>query len=183
MSPRSYVQVGRAILLPILFAMIAAPVAPAFGQGCASVLDDAKEQYTYGRFEEAIALLSSCVEDQNGDPSVRQEAYRVMGMAYVAMSMEMEAKITIQNLLDLVPAYEPDPENDRPGYVELVRELKRESDPNYVAPGEQVEGGGIPKKIIAGGVAVVGAILYFLIKKDDPDPVLMLPDPPVLPSK
>jgi len=162
--------------------MIAAPVAPAFGQGCASVLDDAKEQYTYGRFEEAIALLSSCVEDQNGDPTVRQEAYRVIGMAYVAMSMEMEAKITIQNLLDLVPGYEPDPENDRPGYVELVRELKRESDPNYVALGEEAEKGGGMFKWIAGGVVAVLAVVLLIggdPLPEDPN----LPDPPVLPGR
>lgn len=178
------VLTGRATLLPLVAVLVLGPVSSALAKGCDDVLDQAKEHYSFGRFEEAIDLLGNCVGDPGGDPETLREAYRVIGMAYVAMSKELEAKQAIRDLLDIVPEYEPDPENDRPGYVELVREVKRENDPDYVAPGEEPEQKGGMLKWIAGGVAaVVAVVLLGGGGDDDPAPNGDLPDPPGLPGK
>ena len=179
------VRVARILLSLAVAALIIEPVAPAFAQDCGDVLDQAKEHYTFGRFDEAIDLLTACVDEPGGDPAVLQEAYRVIGMAYVAMSKELEAKQAIRELLELVPGYEPDPENDRPGYVELVREVKLESDPSYVAPGTAPEkkGGFLTKALIGAGAVIVGVVVLLGGGDDPVTPVDNdLPDPPVLPG-
>jgi hypothetical protein len=183
MSLLTHARIGRVLLLHVAVALIAGPVAPAFAQDCGDVLDQAKEHYTFGRFDEAIRLLSACVDEPGGDPAVLQEAYRVIGMAYVAMSKELEAKQAIRELLDLVPGYEPDPENDRPGYVDLVREVKLESNPSYVPPGTEPakKGGFLTKALIGAGAAIVGVVLLLGGGEDQPVDNT-LPGPPVLPG-
>ena len=63
-------------------------------------------------------------------------------------------------MLTLVPAYEPDPTFDNPQYVQLVQEVRKDMDPDYVAPGEEEEGGGnVLTWVVVGAAAVVGVVL------------------------
>jgi hypothetical protein len=184
MSLHTHARIGRVLLLLAAVAMVAGPVAPVFAQDCGDVLDQAKEHYTFGRFDEAIGLLKACVDEPGSDPMALQEAYRVIGMAYVAMSKELEAKQAIRELLDLVPGYEPDPDNDRPGYVDLVRKVKLESNPSYMPPGTEPEkkGGLLTKALIGAGAVIVGVVVL-LGGGEDPPVDNSLPDPPVLPGR
>jgi len=96
---------------------------------CGEIIGQASEAYAEGRFEDAIQLLDRCLEKPGLDSQPRSRAYRLLGMAYIAMDYRERAKSSITNLLELVPDYKPDPELEGPTFVKIVEDIKHGEKP------------------------------------------------------
>ena len=174
---------SRSLLLYFCL-ILALPPVPALAADCADDIAEAEESYTLGDFDHAIDLLKACLNQTDLDPKAREEAYRLIGMTYIAKDYQDDAKQAIKELLVLVPDYMPNPDIDPVPYVQMVEQIKQEQDPNYVPPSEQ-QGSkkGLFTKILVGVGAVVAAVLLLGGGgDDDPEPVSKdLPSPPDLP--
>lgn len=176
---------GRGIILTFLIMQLVVTAPPARAQDCTADVATAEQMYEIGDWTESIELLQQMLDRPEVDSECQKNAYRVIGMSYVAIEKEAEAKTAIRELLALVPAYEPDPTFDNPQYVKLVHEVRLDMDPDYLPPGEEEEkGGNIWTWVLVGAGAVVGAVLLIGGGGDEetPPPTTKdLPDPPELP--
>jgi hypothetical protein len=145
-------------------------------------LNDADQKYTEGRFDEAIALLTVCLDTPGITPEQKQRAYRLMGLTYIAKDYLIEAKNSIAKLLQLVPNYQPDPIFDPPPFINLVKEVQEETVAKQVTAKEEES----DSKIwwyVGGGVAAVALVVILASSgSDDEEPqVQNLPGPPDTP--
>ena len=150
---------------------------------CEKVLKDAEEKYTEGRFDETIALITVCLDDPNINPEQKQQAYRLMGLTYIAKDYLTEAKTAIEKLLKLVPNYKPDPIYDPPPFINLVEEVQAETIATKAVADEETT----DSKIwwyVGGGVAAVALIVVLASSggDDEGQPAEQdLPGPPDIP--
>ncbi len=92
---------------------------------CEEPLEEAEDAYVNHQFERAIALTSRCVEQEQVAEEAAIDAYRLMSLSYFRQNALVDARSTINELLELDPSYEADPINDPPSYalfVSMVRE-------------------------------------------------------------
>jgi hypothetical protein len=167
---------------------------------CDKELADAEQRFYEGRFDEAIDLVNRCLNKSGLTDVEKVRAYKLMTMAYQAKDYEFQAREAINKLLELVPNYEPDPEQDLPQYVELVRKVKEElqqaqvtpqptepqkpAEPVTTAPPKKKRG--VPWLLIGGGVGVAAVAAAVLAgggggNGPPPPPPQPLPIPPDLP--
>jgi hypothetical protein len=116
----------RRVLSLVLLAFLAVPVA---AQNCDTALDDAAEQYRAGYFDEAIGLLTDCLEQNAFDAEERRRVYRLLGLSYIGKDREQDARAAVRALLEVAPDYQPDPAVDPPPFVQMVEEMNREAPP------------------------------------------------------
>jgi hypothetical protein len=148
----------------------------------AKTLMQAEEKYTEGRFDETIALITVCLDNPTITPEQKQQAYRLMGLTYIAKDYLTEAKNAIESLLQLVPNYKPDPIYDPPPFINLVEEVQAE----VVAVQAKPEKKETSKLYwyIGGGVAAAALLAVVLFSGGDEDgeePEKALPGPPSMP--
>ena len=145
-------------------------------------LTDAEQKYTEGRFDETIALLTVCIDSPNVTREQKQRAYRLMGLTYIAKDYLTEAKISIENLLKLVPNYQPDPIFDPPPFINLVKEVQDETVAKQVTTKEEEPSSNI-WWYVGGGAAVVlvGAVLLSGGSDEETTQPQSLPAPPDIP--
>ncbi|MFH1845467.1 MAG: hypothetical protein ABIF77_19960, partial [bacterium] len=62
---------------------------------CAEEMEQATAYYAEGYFEEAIELLNDCLYQPDLDSGTRGQAYRLLGMVYVASTHREQAKSAI----------------------------------------------------------------------------------------
>jgi hypothetical protein len=149
---------------------------------CGKILTQAEEKYTDGRFDETIALLTVCLDDPNTTPDQKQQAYRLMGLTYIAKDYLSEAKTAIEKLLKIVPNYQPDPIYDPPPFINLVEEVQAETIATKAVAGEEVEDNRMWYYI--GGGALAATILTVVLLSggdDDKEKEEPLPGPPNMP--
>jgi len=166
-------------------------------EDCQAKLPQAEVAFTDARFDDAIKLLTDCL-DKGGftDSADKQRAYRLLGLAYLAKDYIEQAKSAINKLLDLMPVYEPDPDQDPPAFIQIFETVKRERErlqsgaqppPKEVKPEKERKGGSGKWFLIGGGVIVLGAGAALALGGGGGDggPVIPppnpLPDPPPLP--
>jgi tetratricopeptide (TPR) repeat protein len=146
---------------------------------CDKALIEAEQKYTEGRFDEAIAQITQCLDNSDVTEDQKQRAYRLMGLTYIAKDYLNEAKGAIEKLLLLVPNYKPDPIYDPPPFISLVEEVQSETIEALVVTTQAEEAvsdtasTGINKWWwIAGGaaVAVIGVVLISGGNGDDEQP-------------
>jgi hypothetical protein len=143
-------------------------------------LKQAEEKYTEGRFDETIALITVCLDQPTITPEQKQQAYRLMGLTYIAKDYLTEAKTAIESLLQLVPNYKPDPIYDPPPFINLVEEIQRE----VVAVKAKPEEEDTSKMYwyIGGGVAAAAILAVVLFSGGDEEAAEEdLPGPPSMP--
>lgn len=116
----------RRVLLLALLAFLAVPAA---AQNCDTALDDASEQYRAGYFDEAIELLTDCLERNAFDAEERRRVYRLLGLSYIGKDREQDARAAVRALLEVAPDYQPDPAVDPPPFVQLVEEMNQATPP------------------------------------------------------
>ena len=92
---------------------------------CETALADAEKQYNDGRLDDVMKTLESCLPEgfKNEDKS---KAYRLLGLTYMAKDYLEQAKQSIQKLLELVPNWQPDPDQDPPPFTHMVEEVRKE---------------------------------------------------------
>ena len=177
-----------ALLFLALFTLVipgGIPAALAQELTCQERLNQADAQYKVGQFEEVIVLLSTCLENEGFGEEERQQAYRLLGLSYLGNDLVGDARRAIRNLLELVPNYQVNPEQDPPMFVDLVDDVREEMQPEPELEPEPEpepptrEGGGSPLKWVAigGGALAAGVLGWLLLGGSDENG----PGPPPLP--
>jgi hypothetical protein len=105
-----------------------------------------------------------------------------MGLTYIAKDYLTEAKSSIENLLKLVPNYQPDPIFDPPPFINLVKEVQDETVAKQVTTKEEEPSSNI-WWYVGGGAAVVlvGAVLLSGGSDEETTQTQSLPAPPDIP--
>jgi tetratricopeptide (TPR) repeat protein len=104
---------------------------------CARELRLADQHYRRGAFDQAISLLTQCLNKPGLAEQEKLRAYRLLGLAYIAKDYLNEARSAIRKLLDLVPDYQPDPVQDPPPFTRLVQEVKQAKEKPAPRPAEK----------------------------------------------
>lgn len=153
---------------------------------------EAEQLYTIGRFDEAISILTECLEKGQLDEQQKMRVYRLLGLSYIAKDFLEDARGAIRKLLDMVPHYMSDPVQDPPPFTRLVEEVKEQRQEEIddelaeLIP-ERKERKNTMWMIIGGGALAVGALVAVLVSGsgngngNGEDPKLPLPGPPDLP--
>lgn len=173
-------------------------VQPAAGQAtdpCEDALAAADSAYVNGNFEDAVRLVSPCLDRTNVPEEQSVQAYRLLSLAHLQQNELQEARAAIVNILGLRPEYEADPVEDPPSYVSLVSIVRRD-----VQPAQQAE---VPDEdastpffrrtstwlSIAGTLVVGGVVTLVTLGQGgggddggDPPPTEPLPEPPGTPA-
>lgn len=191
----------RFIFCALLLNLVAMARLQAQGQ-CAQKLAEAEEKYQSGRLEQAIALANQCLEKSGFALAERERAYKLLGMAYYAKGLHDAAKENLRKLLELIPNWRPDPENDSPSFQKLAEEVIKEVEAERQAQRQQAQKaqppdtsqsqlvieppptkkGGGRKWLWIGGSAFAAGTVAFLISQGEEKPA-RLPDPPAVPRK
>ena len=129
MSERMFALVNntRLCLLMLTFAVIFTPVriaATEVQDGCGKEISEARRLYEMAQFEEAIKLLRPCVE-KNRPEGQRIEGYEILALSYIALGRNDKATLLIEQLLNIQPAYRPNPSKHPASFVRLVEETQR----------------------------------------------------------
>ncbi len=124
-------------------------------------LDEAEQKYNTGGFDQAIEILTNILKDTDLTSEEQKRTYRLLGLTYIAKEFEVEAKNAVTKLLEIVPDYQADPEQDPPGFIKLVEEHRS------AAPEE--EESSFSWLWIAGGAAVAGGVAAVLLLKSSGD--------------
>lgn len=152
---------------------------------CEEILRKANEAYVNGKFEEALILIDECLAKPDLSPDEKLEAYRLKGLVYIAQDFLNEAREAIHNLLELVPNYQPGPQDPPPFRDILEKEkMEREKDVQLETTppvSETPKKKGISKWVWIGGGFVVAAVVtyFYFFSSDNGDKEL--PEPPELP--
>jgi len=179
-------------------------LSPAQAQGqCEKELAEAEAKYEIGLLDEAIEMALHCLENSALTDAERQRSYWLLGKVYYAKQLLNDAKEYLRKLLEMIPNWRPDPENDSPAFQALAEEVikevgaEKQKQPQQAAPAEQelvmpvdtstrvrpFKKSGSKKWLwIGGGAVAAGTTAAFILFRGDEKP-LRLPDPPALPGK
>ncbi|MEF8864230.1 MAG: hypothetical protein V5A20_00545 [Salinibacter sp.] len=102
------------------------PVQAQTPASCDTSYTQAQEAYYAASFETAIALLRPCAQQPALPDSARARMYRLLSFVYLGQNDQNAARKAVESLLDLRPAYTPNPAQDRPDFVSIVRTAKEE---------------------------------------------------------
>jgi hypothetical protein len=179
--------------------IIGMPLTPDFAQAqedCRAKLQQAEQEFTNMRFDEAIALLAGCLKQDGFAQPDKQRAYRLLALVYLAKQDMAQAGSAINKLLDFAPMYQPDPDQDPPVFIQIFERVKSERQQREAgAPGEQKppkevkskKGGGAKWLLIGGLVVAAGGGAALALGggggggTTPPPPSQTLPTPPPLP--
>ena len=93
---------------------------------CKEALDIAKREYNQGYFDEASFRLYACLGQDAFDSVQEKEAYLLLGKIHYANLDMDKAKDSVRTLLMRDPALELNPNEYKPGFVDLVQEVMAE---------------------------------------------------------
>jgi CSLREA domain-containing protein len=122
----------RSLTSLLALCLLAVLPVPARGQSapgpdpCDGVTNHAEDAYFAGHFDDAIAALQPCVDRDAIAEGEVTRAYALLGRIYVAKGLEAEARSALRRLLELVPAYRPDPVYERADFVALAESVRQE---------------------------------------------------------
>jgi hypothetical protein len=129
-----------------------------------SLIGQARKSYFEGDFDQAIALIKTCLQETTPDSLGLQEAYKILAQAYLAKNYNSAAKEVVVKLLAVNPHYGPTIEQEPPSFVKLVEQVKMEQKP------AQTQGSSGDTKwfwIGAGGALVVGAATFIIFSNNN----------------
>jgi tetratricopeptide (TPR) repeat protein len=185
----------RSVVLALIISAMPASMAQAQSP-CEKELAAAESQYQLGRFEEAIASVNRCLSKSEIGTLERERCYLLLGKIHHAQSLLDSARTYLRKLLELIPSWRPDPENDSPSFQQLAAEViqkfeaerqAREQKAKPALPQENKpeltpSSGGKKKWLWIGGGAIAAGTAAFLISRGEEKPA-RLPDPPEVPRK
>ncbi len=122
-----------ACLLVVLF-VISGPAYAQNQEPCGEILQFAERYYQQNRIEEAIALLSDCLRDEDISRSTAVKGYRLLALAYLRNDELGEARLAVIELLGYDRDYRADSINDLPAYVALVGSTREQLGLNNAQP-------------------------------------------------
>lgn len=129
---------------------------------CDEGYTQAEKAYYAANFEAAERALRPCLDPSAVSDSVRVQAYRLLGFIHLGQNDREAARLAVESLIDLRPTYTPDPQQDRPDFVALVRTVKEERGLPTAGPDK---GGRRWLRWVAGGigVAALGTVAALLL--------------------
>ena len=133
------------------------------GDPCKERLSRADSNYTYGHWEEAIKLIKECLAEKNIPESEKGDAFRLLGLVYIAQELEKDANEAIKNLVIMVPNYKIDPKNDPPQLQRLIDDVSQQLIPaikNITPDNADVESEGMVVTVNGSDFAY-GSKVYF----------------------
>ncbi|MDP2208494.1 MAG: hypothetical protein Q8K98_06940 [Bacteroidota bacterium] len=183
-----YRNVTAVIIGVIIFAFVLPTLAPIMAQTqnvCDEKIKQAEQKFYDGLFDDAIALLNSCLKEGGVTKQDRARAHELLAKVYLGKDYQEQAENAIRKLLDLVPSYAPNPDKDTPTYVALVEKVRAQQ------PHEKEEPQATDEQkndkawyentwvIVGAGVAVVGVVVAVLLlskKEEKKQPPTVYPD-------
>jgi hypothetical protein len=149
--------------------------------------------------EEAIASVNRCLSKGEIGLAERERCYLLLGKTHHAQSLLDSARTYLRKLLELIPNWRPDPENDSPSFQTLAEEVIKEHEAAKQAAPQQEVKPAVPQKTepeskalsrgnkkwwwIGGGALAAGTAAAFLISRGNENAPAPLPDPPEVPRK
>lgn len=91
---------------------------------CDRALAAADDQYRDAAYDEALRLVSACLNQSDRSQEQSVEAYRLLALIHLKRDELDRAREAVVNLLGLNPSYTPDPVVSPPSYVSLVTVVK-----------------------------------------------------------
>ena len=175
-----------------VFAVMLLSLRPAFGQDtvvCDTVIQIAESEFFNARFNQAAAILESCLETGGIPPDSLFEAHLLRARIYYKVNEESKAAEAIEEMLLLRPDYQPEPPLTPPfiAFVEYQSEVFQDKDVLDLHLGQPPPS---PKfkisrrswLMIGGGALVTGAAVAILTGGDGSDgPRFPAPPAPPLP--
>ncbi len=151
------------LLLIVSVLLICSTVNAQVDDGCTTQLREAEEFYKEGEWDQAIDLIQKCIAKNNVSESERGEAYKLLGLVYIATELEKEANSAFRNLLIMVPNYKIDPVNDPPQLKRIIEEITKTLKPTItsISPDSVSEGAAGFTMNIKGSDFVYGSVVRF----------------------
>ena len=107
----------------------------AYGQSeCDEALTMAQEEYDQGFFDRATFRLDTCLRSDAFNEEQEKEAYLLLGKIYYANLQIDQAKDSVRKLLSKNPAYKLNPQEHKPGFIDLYQEVQTEFSLNESFP-------------------------------------------------
>jgi len=113
------------LLVIAMFAASASVVRAQTPVSCDTSSARAEEAYYAADFEKAVTLLRPCARTTTLPDSARAQMYRLLSFVYLGQNDQATARRAVESLLDLQPAYTPNPAEDRPDFIALVKKAKK----------------------------------------------------------
>lgn len=153
-------------------------------QGNTSIhlLDLAEESYYNGEFEETISLVKQCLADTSLNKENRKRANIILARTYLARGEQEFAMEAILNILQVDPAYRPTIEEEKPQYVNLVKEVRAA----FEKPSAETTKSSLNKWLYVGASAVAATAIIIIAgsgKSEEGTATNPLPEPPGFPKK
>jgi hypothetical protein len=155
------------VLLAICFAASLA------AQECETALEEALESFAQQNYDRIIVSLTDCPPERLLEKSQKIVAYELLALAYFEKKQADPAKAALHHLLELQPAYAPQPPQYSPEFIKMAKEVKDER--------ARQKGGSILKNkwVWIGGAAAASAAVFFILQKPQvPETLPEAPDPP-----
>ena len=92
---------------------------------CETVLEDGRDAYFAGAFQEAIDLLNACIAEEHLNETELLQGYLLVAQAYYALDATEDARGTLESLFTLSPEFEPETRLPPP-FLALLNEVKNE---------------------------------------------------------
>ena len=110
----------------LLFLWCGVPAITSAQSPCDKVLGIAEREYQEGYFNEASSRLYACLDRNAFNGLQEKSAYLLLGKIHYANLEEEKARDSVRTLLEQDPALELNPQEHKPGFVDLVREVMSE---------------------------------------------------------
>lgn len=124
-------RAARRRLLPAWALALGMLVACALGAASSAhaqsgTLNEAKEAYQFAEFDRAATLFADVARDPSAGVATRTEAYRYLGRTYVVQDEPEKAREAVEELLQLEPSTEFDPDVEPPPMMNLYYEVRKD---------------------------------------------------------
>lgn len=123
---------------------------------CQTEFRKAEELYFAADFEPAVRLLETCLDEALLNDTTKVQMYRMLAFSYLGGGEADEAERAVEMLLNTAPAYQANPAEDRPDFVELVRTIREER--KRLSAEEDKERGWVKWVVGAAGVVALGVL-------------------------
>ena len=129
----------------------------------ADSLKVAEANYNSGNWQESIRLINECLSEPNISETEKGEAYRLLGLVYIAQELEKEANDAVKNLLLMVPNYKTDPDRDPPPLTRMIDDISQQLKPviSSITPNSAEAGSEALNLVVKGADFVYGATVQF----------------------
>ncbi len=182
------------VIMPVQFV-----VPPVFGQTQTDwdkKIDEAEQIFYSGQFSKAESILKEGLQSGQLTKEQKTRAYRILGLSYLSRELESQAKDAIKNLLEIVPDYQPNPDQDPPQFIKMVEDVKQQESAtankktttqqkpdelHKIVQEEKQKGNNKTWYYVAGGALVAVVAVILLSGSGGGSNPSNLPNPPSLP--